>query len=103
MHMAGHALDTIICLGVDVTSCLVICWLLDAAACRPWSGVHLSDTYLSSVAAAEGVTAQLLAAYAAGGVVPLVETAVKHDAELEHVLKLLQGDKRTGASLQQAL
>ncbi|KAF6259167.1 hypothetical protein COO60DRAFT_1700999 [Scenedesmus sp. NREL 46B-D3] len=61
---------------------------------RPWSGVHLSDAYLSSVAAAEGVTAQLLAAYAAGGVVPLVESAVKHDAELEHVLKLLQADQQ---------
>lgn len=58
--------------------------------CRPWSGVYLSEEYLGSVAAAEAITAQLLAAYAAGGVVPLVETAVKKDAELEHVVQLLQ-------------
>jgi hypothetical protein len=58
--------------------------------CRPWSGVYLSEEYLSSVAAAEAITAQLLATYAAGGVVPLVETAVKRDAELEHVVQLRQ-------------
>jgi hypothetical protein len=52
--------------------------------------VYLSDEYLSSVAAAEAITGQLLAAYAAAGVVPLLETAVKQDAELERAMQLLQ-------------
>jgi hypothetical protein len=48
------------------------------------------------VAAAEAITGQLLAAYAAAGVVPLVESAVKQDADMEHVMRLLQAGKRTG-------
>jgi hypothetical protein len=62
--------------------------------------VYLSEEYLSSVAAAEAITEQLLAAYAAAGVVPLVETAVKLDADLEHVMQLLQMGQSTGDHLQ---
>jgi hypothetical protein len=62
--------------------------------------VYLSEEYLSSVAAAEAITEQLLAAYAAAGVVPLVETAVKQDAEMEHVMQVLQMGKSTGGQMQ---
>ena len=56
---------------------------------RPWNGVFLSDEYLSSVEAADGVTRQLLKVYADHGVVPLVESAVKTDAEMGYVKELL--------------
>lgn len=52
-------------------------------ACRPWNGVFLSEEYLGSVEAAEGITRQLLGVYAAAGVVPLLESAVKTEEELE--------------------
>jgi hypothetical protein len=57
---------------------------------RPWNGVFLSQEYLSSVEAAESITAQLLAAYAAAGVVPLLESAVKSEDELRKAYSLLR-------------
>lgn len=57
--------------------------------CRPWNGVFLSQDYLSSVEAADAITRDLLRAYAAAGVVPLIESAVKRDEELSYVLELL--------------
>jgi hypothetical protein len=51
--------------------------------------VFLSEEYLSSVEAAEGITAALLRAYAAAGVVPILESAVKTDAELQRAQGLL--------------
>lgn len=57
--------------------------------CRPWNGVFLSERYLSSVEAAEGITHQLLAAYRAAGVVPLLESAVRTDGEFAQAQRLL--------------
>lgn len=56
---------------------------------RPWNGVFLSEEYLSSVEAAEAITAELLRAYAAAGVVPILESAVKTDDELQRAQALL--------------
>lgn len=57
--------------------------------CRPWNGVYLSQEYLSSVEAADAITRDILHTYAAAGVVPLVESAVKSDKELSSLLQLL--------------
>jgi hypothetical protein len=51
--------------------------------------VFLSEEYLSSVEAAEAITQEVLQAYAAAGVVPLLESAVKTDAELQRATALL--------------
>jgi hypothetical protein len=51
--------------------------------------VFLSEEYLSSVEAAERITAQLLSVYEAAGVVPLLESAVKTEEELQKSVKLL--------------
>lgn len=56
---------------------------------RPWHGVFLSDAYLSGVDAAMECTRQLLTVYAQHGVVPLVESAVRSEAELEVLRALL--------------
>jgi hypothetical protein len=56
---------------------------------RPWNGVFLSEEYLGSVEGAERLTRALLQLYARYGVVPLVETAVKGDRELQYALGLL--------------
>jgi hypothetical protein len=56
---------------------------------RPWNGVYLSEEYLGSVEGAERVTRGLLRLYGRYGVVPLVETAVKAERELDHALGLL--------------
>lgn len=56
---------------------------------RPWNGVFLSDEYLSDVAAAERITKELLGVYSEYGVTPLVETAVRTDAEMAAALRLL--------------
>lgn len=63
--------------------------LLCTAAYRPWNGVFLSDEYLSSLETAERITALLLDVYAAAGVVPLLESAVKTEQELQNAVKLL--------------
>lgn len=57
--------------------------------CRPWNGVYLSEEYLGSVEAAEGITRELLDVYASAGVLPLLESAVKTDDELRHARELL--------------
>lgn len=51
--------------------------------------MFLSEEYLSSVDAAERITAQLLKVYAAAGVVPLLESAVKTEQELGKARDLL--------------
>ena len=56
---------------------------------RPWNGVFLHDEYLASVDAAESLTAQLLGEYHAAGVVPLVESRVATDAQLQSAMQLL--------------
>lgn len=57
---------------------------------RPWNGVFLSEeTYLSSVEAAEATTGKLLDVYRKRGVVPLVESAVKTEEQLETVLQMM--------------
>lgn len=59
---------------------------------RPWNGVFLSENYLGSVEAAERITASLLDIYKTRGVIPLVETAIKTEEELKHVITLLYSD-----------
>jgi alpha-D-ribose 1-methylphosphonate 5-triphosphate synthase subunit PhnH len=61
--------------------------------------VFLSEQYLSSVESAEAVTRQLLQAYAAAGVVPLLESAVKSEAELQAATRLLGWVDCSGAQL----
>ena len=56
---------------------------------RPWNGVYLSDTYLKSVEQAEAVTAEVLRIYHSHGVVPLIESKVKNEAELRHAVTML--------------
>lgn len=56
---------------------------------RPWTGVFLSEEYLSSVEAADSITRQLLRLYAAHDVVPLVETSVRSAKELAYAQDLL--------------
>ncbi len=56
---------------------------------RPWNGVFLSEGYLSSVDAAMRVTKKLLAVYAEYDVIPLVETAIRNEAELATLQELL--------------
>lgn len=56
---------------------------------RPWNGVFLSDAYLAGVEAAMECTRQLLAVYAQHNVVPLVESAVRNEAELDTLRSLL--------------
>jgi hypothetical protein len=56
---------------------------------RPWNGVFLSEHYLSSVEAAESVTAELLHMYHEEDIVPLVESKVATDEQMKHVLQLL--------------
>jgi len=56
---------------------------------RPWNGVFLSHEYLSSVEQASAITQRLLQTYAAHGVAPLVESAVRSTAELRAVHDLL--------------
>jgi hypothetical protein len=64
---------------------------------RPWNSVFLSEEYLSSVESAESITTQLLEAYAAAGVVPLLESAVKSEDELRKAYSLLRpADKADG-------
>jgi hypothetical protein len=58
---------------------------------RPWNGVFLSEKYLNSVEEAEAITSSLLEIYKKRGVIPLVETAVKTEAEMKHVITLLGG------------
>ena len=57
---------------------------------RPWNGVFLSDKYLSSVEAAEGITASVLRLYHRYGVRPLVESNVSSAAELRRLHTLLE-------------
>jgi hypothetical protein len=47
--------------------------LLASLRFRPWAGVHLGDDYLGSLPGAEAATRRLVRAYAARGVVPLIE------------------------------
>jgi hypothetical protein len=65
--------------------------------------VFLSEQYLSSVEAAEGITRGLLAVYAAAGAVPLLESAVKTGDELQRAQQLLEagGDVDTSYQRQQ--
>lgn len=56
---------------------------------RPWNGVFLSDRYLSGLDVAYDTTRLLLAVYRARGVIPLVESAVRTDAEAEQLQQLL--------------
>lgn len=56
---------------------------------RPWNGVFLDEGYLASVDAAEGLTASLLQEYHTAGVVPLVESRVATDAQLQAAMRLL--------------
>jgi len=56
---------------------------------RPWNGVYLSQEYLESVEGAESVTQKVLSVYSNRRVVPLIETAVRSDAELDRVETLL--------------
>jgi hypothetical protein len=57
---------------------------------RPWSGVYLSDDYLSSVDAAEAITRGILRAYHRAGVVPLIETRIQVLPQLQQALRLLE-------------
>lgn len=61
---------------------------------RPWAGVFLSEEYLGSVEAAEAATLRVLRVYAQHSVVPLVETEVASEAELERVRSLLAAAQR---------
>lgn len=54
--------------------------------------MFLSEEYLSSVQAADAITRRLLKVYAAAGVVPLVESAVKKDEDMAYVRELLHLD-----------
>lgn len=56
---------------------------------RPWSGVFLSEEYLSSVEAAGKITQHLLDIYSSQGVTPLVESPINSDREYEAVCGLL--------------
>ena len=56
---------------------------------RPWTGVFLSDEYLSSVEAADAVTVKMLAMYHDAGVVPLVESKVAKAEHLRRAVDLL--------------
>ena len=52
---------------------------------RPWNGVYLdSESYLSSVKAAEAVTREAMRLYTEYGVETLVETAITNQAEWDH-------------------
>ena len=66
--------------------------------CRPWNGVFLSAEYLSSVEAADAITRGILRMYATAGIVPLVESAVKTDQELNYLLGLLSVSNRENAA-----
>ena len=50
---------------------------------RPWNGVFLDETYLSSVEAAEAVTCEAMRLYAEFGVETLVETSITSRSEWE--------------------
>ena len=56
---------------------------------RPWNGVFLDETYLSSVEAAEAVTCEAMRLYAEFGVETLVETAITSRSEWENAERLL--------------
>lgn len=56
---------------------------------RPWNGVYLSPEYLENVENAKNVTKKVLAVYRAYGVVPLVESALISEEELQLAQKLL--------------
>lgn len=58
---------------------------------RPWAGVSLSPAYLSSVPAAEAATRAVLGEYAEAGVRPLLESAVRSEAEWARARALLEG------------
>ncbi|MEW5315863.1 MAG: hypothetical protein WDW38_007264 [Sanguina aurantia] len=72
--------------------------LLAQMAFRPWNGVYLSKEYLSGVPAAEAITQSMLEVYSRHGVIPLVETAVKSAADLQHVRQLLAKGYGGGAA-----
>ena len=63
--------------------------LLERMRARPWTGVHLDATYLSSVDAAERVTRTVLALYAEHGVQPFCETPLRSKADFDHASRLL--------------
>ena len=56
---------------------------------RPWNGVFLSEDYLSSVAEAEKITAQIVETYERHDVVPLIETAVRSEDDLHAACAVL--------------
>ena len=56
---------------------------------RPWSGVFLSDEFLSSVDAATAITRRVLSSYAAHGVEPLLESAIRSEADWAAALEQL--------------
>lgn len=56
---------------------------------RPWNGVFLSDEYLSSVEAATRLTQELLCIYKAFQVVPLLESALRTEADVRSACSLL--------------
>ena len=66
---------------------------------RPWNGVFLSEEfYLSNLEAAEATTAKLLEIYRSRGIIPLVESAIKTEDQLEAVLRMVRKSSRKGDS-----
>lgn len=64
---------------------------------RPWNGVNFSARYLSSLEGMTDCTVDVLRAFAAHGVEPIVESKVRTSADLDHLgVMLRNGAKEQG-------
>lgn len=57
---------------------------------RPWSGVFLSEEYLSSVEAATRLTKEILACYRQNEVIPLLETPLRTEQDIADAHSLME-------------
>ena len=59
---------------------------------RPWSGLFLSEEYLSSVESANLITKEIIELYNQFNVEILIETALRTPAEVTNMINLIYGD-----------
>lgn len=56
---------------------------------RPWNGVHFGQEYLGSLSGMDHVTRAVIAVFHRNGVVPIVESKVRHDEDVAQLRSLL--------------
>jgi len=66
---------------------------------RPWNGVHFGDEYLGSLEGMARATGDVLRAFEAGSVEPIVESKVRTDSDLSKLQQLLRVQESTSIAV----